>query len=192
MSTPNFQPRWTCKYRKPNNPIEAQNLYNHIRTVAYLLDASSEWLVPAFPALASLPPELHFGLESVIGVVLPAVGDVLGIFLGLYQVFLSMLFGLPPNVIGLMIFYLVADAFIGIIPIIGEFLDVAFKANLYNLRLLEKELKRSPKWAQATEEGNVRSQEVVVGYLQIMKAAEAHFGMDMDHYVVASSRTHDS
>lgn len=31
---------------------------------------------------------------------------------------------------------------------VGEFLDVAFKANLYNLRLLEKELKRS-KWATA-------------------------------------------
>ncbi|ESK94653.1 hypothetical protein Moror_14289 [Moniliophthora roreri MCA 2997] len=149
MSTANFQPRWTCKYRKPRNPIEAQDLYNHIRTVAYLLDSSSEWLIPAFPVLASLPPELHFGLESVIGAAVPTLGDIFGIILGLYQVFLSMFFGLSRNIIGWMLFYLVLDAFIGVIPVIGEFLDVAFKANLYNLRLLEKELKQSPRWAQA-------------------------------------------
>ncbi|KAJ8072403.1 hypothetical protein AAF712_007934 [Marasmius tenuissimus] len=120
-----------------------------VRTVAYLLDASSEWLIPAFPFLASLPREMQFGLDSVIGAVIPAVGDIIGLLLGMYQVALSMLFGLPPNVIGMMIVYLVVDAFVGLIPFIGEFLDVAFKANLYNLQLLEKELKRSPRWAQA-------------------------------------------
>ncbi|KAF9267826.1 hypothetical protein L218DRAFT_955010 [Marasmius fiardii PR-910] len=149
MSSPDFRPRWFCKYRKPRTPIEAQNLYNHIRTVAYLLDASSEWFIPTFPFLASLPPQFQFGLDSVIGALIPAVGDIIGLILGLYQVWLSMLFGLPSNVIRLMIFYIVVDAFIGVIPLIGDFFDVAFKANLYNLRLLEKELKQSPKWAQA-------------------------------------------
>lgn len=38
--------------------------------------------------------------------------------------------------------YIVADAFIGIVPFVGDVLDVAFKANIYNLRLLEKELKK--------------------------------------------------
>ncbi|KAJ3761045.1 hypothetical protein EV360DRAFT_68203 [Lentinula raphanica] len=89
---------------------------------------------------------MQFGLDSVIGAVLPGFGDAIGMILAFYQLFLSMLFGLPLNVIGIMIFYIFSDAFIGIIPFIGEFLDVAFKSNLYNLRLLEKELKRS-KWA---------------------------------------------
>ncbi|KIK62968.1 hypothetical protein GYMLUDRAFT_72211 [Collybiopsis luxurians FD-317 M1] len=148
MTSADFQPRWTCNYRRPKNPIEAQHLYNHIRTVAYLLDASSEWLIPTFPFLASLPSEMQFGLDSVIGAALPGLGDAIGLILSFYQLFLSMLFGLPLNVIGIMVFYIFADAFIGLIPFIGEFLDVAFKANLYNLRLLEKELKRS-KWATA-------------------------------------------
>ncbi|KAF5391617.1 hypothetical protein D9757_002421 [Collybiopsis confluens] len=148
MASSDFEPRWTCKYRRPKNPIEAQHLYNHIRTVAYLLDASSEWLIPSFPFLASLPSEMQFGLDSVVGVILPGLGDVIGVLLSCYQLFLSMLFGLPLNVIGIMVFYILADAFIGMIPFIGDFLDVAFKANLYNLKLLEKELKRS-RWASA-------------------------------------------
>ncbi|KAJ4500835.1 hypothetical protein C8R41DRAFT_809096 [Lentinula lateritia] len=148
MSSADFQPRWTCKYRRPKNPIDAQHLYNHIRTVAFLLDASSEWLIPTFPFLGSLPFEMQFGLDSIIGAVLPGFGDAIGMLLAFYQLFLSMLFGLPINVIAIMVFYIFVDAFIGIIPFVGEFLDVAFKANLYNLRLLEKELKRS-KWATA-------------------------------------------
>ncbi|KAE9405083.1 hypothetical protein BT96DRAFT_916282 [Gymnopus androsaceus JB14] len=91
---------------------------------------------------------MQFGLDSVIGAVIPGFGDAIGMILSFYQLFLSMLFGLPLDVIGTMVFYIFADAFIGIIPFVGEFLDVAFKANIYNLRLLEKELKRS-KWASA-------------------------------------------
>ncbi|EIM82325.1 uncharacterized protein STEHIDRAFT_149457 [Stereum hirsutum FP-91666 SS1] len=89
---------------------------------------------------------MQFGLDSVIGAILPGVGDILGTFLGLYQVLLSMLFGIPLSVVGMMVLYLIADAFIGIVPFLGDFLDVAFKANIYNLQLLEKELKKS-KWA---------------------------------------------
>ncbi|KAL0577141.1 hypothetical protein V5O48_004855 [Marasmius crinis-equi] len=92
---------------------------------------------------------MQFGLDSVIGALIPAVGDIIGLLLGLYQVGLSMLFGLKGNVVGLMVLYLIIDAFVGIIPFIGEFLDIAFKANLYNLRLLEKELKRDPRYAHA-------------------------------------------
>ncbi|KAF9072834.1 hypothetical protein BDP27DRAFT_1417602 [Rhodocollybia butyracea] len=133
---------------KAKNPVEAQHLYNHIRTVAFLLDASSEWLIPIFPFLGSLPSEMQFGLDSVIGAVLPGVGDIIGMFLAFYQLFLSRLFGLPSNVIGIMIFYILVDTFVGVIPIIGDIFDVAFKANIYNLKLLEKELKRS-RWATA-------------------------------------------
>ncbi len=108
---------------------------------------------------------MQFGLDSVIGAVLPAVGDAFCLFLGLYQVLLSMLFGLPWHIVGLMVrslflqyrlrpfdfvklLYIIADAFIGVIPLVGDLLDVAFKANIYNLRLLEKELTRS-RWAAA-------------------------------------------
>lgn len=68
-----------------------------------MLDASSEWLIPTFPFLASLPSEMQFGLDSIIGAVLPGLGDVIGMLLAFYQLFLSMLFGLPLNVVGIMV-----------------------------------------------------------------------------------------
>ncbi|KAF9017484.1 hypothetical protein BDZ89DRAFT_1074792, partial [Hymenopellis radicata] len=124
MSSSNFQAQWTSKM-----PLEAQNIYNHIRTVAFLLDAS----YPMFPFLASLPQEMQ--LDSVIGVALPAVGDAFCLYLALYQVLRSRLFSLPWYVVGLMLFYIVVDAFIGVVPLVGDFLD-------------GKELTRS-RWAAA-------------------------------------------
>lgn len=44
---------------------------------------------------------------------------------------------------------IVVDAVIGIVPIIGDALDVAFKANVRNLRLLEGHLARTPRVARA-------------------------------------------
>ncbi|KAF9017391.1 hypothetical protein BDZ89DRAFT_1074833 [Hymenopellis radicata] len=86
-----------------------------------------------FPFLASLPQEMQ--LDSVIGVALPAVGDAFCLYLALYQVLRSRLFSLPWYVVGLMLFYIVVDAFIGVVPLVGDFLD-------------GKELTRS-RWAAA-------------------------------------------
>ncbi|KAH8835253.1 hypothetical protein DL96DRAFT_1702258 [Flagelloscypha sp. PMI_526] len=138
------------------------DIFHATRTVAFLLDSSSQWLIPFFPPLASLPPELHFGIDSVIGIpsrtFLPSLqdlkwgilqvrfslpqGDVIGLLLGLYQVILSLFFGISFQTFIIMCGYLVIDALIGVIPIVGDFMDVAFKANIYNLHLLEKELKK--------------------------------------------------
>lgn len=47
---------------------------------------------------------------------------------------------------GWMLLNLVLDGIVGIVPVIGDALDVVFKANMHNLSLLERHLKRS-KWA---------------------------------------------
>lgn len=96
-SQPSFQPQWTCSYRRPKNPIEAQRLYNHARTVAYFLDATSAMI----PGLDQSP--VDFGFEAVIGAVLPFFGDMIGVVLGLYFVFLAVLFGVPLVTVGWMV-----------------------------------------------------------------------------------------
>ncbi|KAL0577139.1 hypothetical protein V5O48_004853 [Marasmius crinis-equi] len=90
---------------------------------------------------------MQFGLDSIIGALIPVVGDIIGLLLGLYQVRLSTLFELKEDVVGLMMLYLIIDASVGFVPVIGDFLDIVFKANLYNLRLLEKELEKDPRYA---------------------------------------------
>lgn len=71
-------------------------------------------------------------------------GDVFGFVFGLYVVLLSMQFGLPAASLGKMFLNVLIDALVGIIPLIGDLVDLAFKANLRNLSILEEHLLNNP------------------------------------------------
>ncbi|KAF8591742.1 hypothetical protein K439DRAFT_1626740 [Ramaria rubella] len=136
---PNFIPVW----RKPKDLIEAQRLYDHIRTVAFYLDALSSMI----PALDGFP--IQIGLEPIISAVIPVVGPFIGVTFGLYMVFLCTLFGIGFNLIGRMFLNLLLDTCAGLIPLIGPVIDVSFKANLANLAILESYL-RTSRWSVIT------------------------------------------
>ena len=69
-------------------------LYNHIRTVAFYMDAA--------PLLTDLGLPFRAGLDDIISLV-PLWGDIVSGILGLYQVWLSFLFGVPLNILGYMV-----------------------------------------------------------------------------------------
>jgi len=139
-----YKPTYIIPYRQPRTNAEAQALYNHIRTVALMLDSLSRSI--PLEALRSLPPALDIGLEAIIGFFLPVVGDVIGLVFGLYVVFCAWLFGdLTYWTLGSMLLNVFVDAVIGLVPFIGDALDVAFKSNVRNLTLLESHLKRRAK-----------------------------------------------
>ncbi|WOO81004.1 uncharacterized protein LOC62_03G004532 [Vanrija pseudolonga] len=103
-------------------------LYNHIRTVAFWLDAS--------PALADLGLPFRAGLDDIISLV-PLYGDIASGVLQLYAVYLCFLFGAPTITLGYMVLNVILDVLVGIVPLIGDVLDNLFKSNLRNLALLE-------------------------------------------------------
>ncbi|QRV81874.1 hypothetical protein RhiJN_09889 [Ceratobasidium sp. AG-Ba] len=115
-------------FRKPTGNVEAQKLYNHIRTVAWWLDA--------LPFLSNAGLPFKVGVDDIISA-FPVWGDFAGALLSVYQVYLSWIFGVPTPILVRMIINVVVDMFMGIIPLIGDALDVLFKANLRNLDLLE-------------------------------------------------------
>ncbi|KAK8853364.1 hypothetical protein IAR55_004068 [Kwoniella newhampshirensis] len=121
--------------KRPSNDRDAQRLYNHIRTVAYWLDAS--------PLLADLGLPFRAGLDDIISLV-PIYGDILSGILQLYQVWLCFIFGVPNNVLGYMFMNVIIDVVVGFVPLIGDFIDNLFKSNLRNLALLEEWLLTSP------------------------------------------------
>ncbi|WVQ84542.1 hypothetical protein IAT38_006696 [Cryptococcus sp. DSM 104549] len=121
--------------RRPRNDKEAQKMYNHIRTVAYWLDAA--------PVLADLGLPFRAGLDDIISLV-PLYGDLISGLLQLYQVWLCFVFGVPKNILGYMFFNVIIDVLVGIVPIIGDLIDNLFKSNLRNLALLEEWLLTSP------------------------------------------------
>jgi len=127
--------------RKPRSDAEAQRLYYHIRTICYWLDAASD--IVRIPGLSDKLP-FSFGIDAIVGTLLPLAGDVLGLVFGLYVVLLSMQFGLPAAALGKMFINVIIDALVGIIPIIGDLVDLAFKANLRNLSILEDHLLNNP------------------------------------------------
>ncbi|CAD6569189.1 MAG: hypothetical protein TREMPRED_005090 [Tremellales sp. Tagirdzhanova-0007] len=121
--------------RQPRTDREAQRLYNHIRTVAFWLDAA--------PLLSDLGLPFRAGLDDIISLV-PLYGDIVAGVLQLYQVWLCFIFGVPLPILGYMFLNTIADVVVGIVPLIGDFLDNLFKSNLRNLALLESWLLTDP------------------------------------------------
>jgi hypothetical protein len=77
----------------------------------------------------------RIGFESLLGLI-PVVGDVAGLLLGLGLVAEGVRLNVPRPLLARMLAYCVADALIGFVPLLGDALDFAFKSNLRNARLL--------------------------------------------------------
>lgn len=75
-------------------------------------------------------------VDPLLGMFLPGIGDVLGSVIGLYVVGLAVRRRVSPLVIARMLMNLVADAVLGVVPIIGDAIDFKFKANRRNVELL--------------------------------------------------------
>jgi len=80
---------------------------------------------------------LRFGLDAVLGLFLPEVGDVIAAVSGLSLIWLAIRQHAPKRVIARMLLNLALDALIGAIPVLGDVFDFGFKANRRNLDLLK-------------------------------------------------------
>ena len=78
----------------------------------------------------------HYLVDPVLGLVLPGVGDLVGLLVGLYVVAIAVRPKVSPIVIARMLMNLAIDAAIGVVPVIGDLADLAFKANDKNFALL--------------------------------------------------------
>lgn len=79
----------------------------------------------------------RYGLDAVIGFVLPGIGDAIGALLGLYIVVIAIRRRVSSVVIARMLLNLAIDMVVGVVPIVGDIADIAFQANRKNLALLE-------------------------------------------------------
>ncbi|KAI9796079.1 MAG: hypothetical protein M1833_006501 [Piccolia ochrophora] len=86
---------------------------------------------------------VRFGWGSVIGLI-PAIGDVLDMFMAVMviQTCRGIEGGLPTTILAQMFLRVVADFFMGLVPFLGDIVDAAYKANTYNVMILEKYLRQ--------------------------------------------------
>ncbi len=97
---------------------------------------------------------LRFGWDTIIGLV-PGVGDAATTILALVPVATAWKVGASRWMIARMLANVGIDAVIGVIPVIGDFFDIFFRANRRNNRILKHHLAkhgkpdRNPRRAEA-------------------------------------------
>lgn len=84
---------------------------------------------------------IRFGLDALLGLV-PGLGDVAGAAMGSYLVLLGSRLGAPKPVLARMVLNVAFDTLVGVVPIVGDLFDVAWKANTRNMALLERYIDR--------------------------------------------------
>ncbi|MCI5066104.1 DUF4112 domain-containing protein [bacterium] len=109
----------------------SESLFN-IQRLTELLDAA--FCIPG--------TKIRIGVDSVIGLV-PGVGDSVSAMLSSYLLYRGARLGVRKRTLLRMTMNLVIDATLGIIPIFGDIFDVAYKANIRNLHLIEEDLRRA-------------------------------------------------
>jgi hypothetical protein len=83
---------------------------------------------------------IRFGIDMIIGLV-PGLGDLVAGVLSLYIIAESARLGVPRSLLARMGWNVAVDTFVGEVPILGDLFDVAWKANMKNLALLEEHLR---------------------------------------------------
>jgi hypothetical protein len=110
-----------------DNTLTAETRIARLRRLAWLIDG-------AFRLPGS---RFRFGLNSIIGLT-PAAGDALLTAISLYIVYEARQLGLPAWKLARMLKNVAIEAAAGAVPVLGDLFDVAFKANLRNLAIIEE------------------------------------------------------
>ena len=80
---------------------------------------------------------IRFGFDALIGLI-PGAGDFATLFISGYMVSILARNGASGFVLARMALNVLIDALLGSIPLIGDIFDVAFKANVRNMKLMRE------------------------------------------------------
>ena len=106
--------------KAPKALLKAQKLANLLDTAVKL---------PFIP--------IRVGLDSLVGLI-PGAGDAIMLLVSLRIVWLGKSLGMPSSLVAQMVKNSAIDFGLGLVPFIGDIVDVFYKANQKNVRLMEK------------------------------------------------------
>lgn len=106
--------------KAPKELLKAQKLANLLDTAVKL---------PFIP--------IKIGLDSIVGLI-PGAGDALMLFVSLRIVWLGKSLGMPKALIAQMVKNSAIDFGLGFIPFVGDIVDIFYKANQKNVRIMER------------------------------------------------------
>ena len=114
------------------NPVadkDAQKLRRRLAHIARFMDDSIR-----VPIIGK-----RIGWDAVLGLI-PGAGDVAGALISGYIVVVAWRLGVPAGAVAKMLANIGIETLVGAVPVLGDFFDMAFKANVRNVALLEKHL----------------------------------------------------
>lgn len=79
---------------------------------------------------------VKFGVDFLIGLI-PWAGDAVAFCLSLYLLYIALHERLPYHRILLIIFNIISDFLIGLVPIVGDISDLFYRSNSKNLAIIE-------------------------------------------------------
>lgn len=115
---------------------------NRLRRLSQLLDN-------AIPIPGT---KYRLGLDPILGLI-PGGGDTIAGVLGAYIIIEAARMGIPQETIWQMVGNLLFDSVAGTVPVVGDLFDVAWKANVRNMILLDDYFSVSPE--EANRQGNL-------------------------------------
>lgn len=84
---------------------------------------------------------IRLGADALIGLI-PGIGDLVTAGVSCIIVLEARRMGAPAHVVARMIGNVAIDGIVGAVPLFGDIFDVAFRANLRNMRLLRKHFEK--------------------------------------------------
>ena len=112
-------------------PIDREAIVRRLQMMADLLDNQFE-----LPGTG-----IRFGLDPLLGLI-PGVGDTISLALSGYIIYEASRLDVPTSTLARMVANVLIDWLIGLVPVLGDYFDFAFKANQRNLRLMGIEPRR--------------------------------------------------
>ena len=115
-------PRRTWRDKAASNLFDDQ----HLDALSHLLDDFLR--VPGTP--------IRFGLDGIVGFI-PGIGDLLGGLASTIIIIAAWARGIPNVILARMVLNVAIETIVGAVPLLGNFFDIAWRANRRNYKLLE-------------------------------------------------------
>jgi hypothetical protein len=108
-------------------PLTREQRFARLEAIGNLLDMA--FIVPG--------TNVRYGIDGLIGLV-PVIGDIITTAIALWVVREARALGAPRHLVARMLANVAIDGAVGAVPLVGDAFDVAFKANVRNIRMLRK------------------------------------------------------
>jgi hypothetical protein len=117
----------------PFGQLTREQRLKRLEAMAKLLDVA--FILPG--------TKVRYGVDGIVGLI-PVVGDIIATGLSLWLVYEARALGAPWHITARMLGNVAFQGVVGVVPVAGDAIDVLFRANMRNARLLRRWLEKQP------------------------------------------------